>query len=436
MKIYNELVNKKSNIVIVGLGYVGLPLAAAFARKGINIIGYDVNKTKIVQYKNGVDPTKEIGGELLKKVKIDFTSSPDDIRKGNFIIVAVPTPIDKFKKPDLSIIKNVTKTIGANLTKGSIIVYESTVYPGVTEEICIPILEKTSKMKCGMDFKVGYSPERINPGDKNNTIDKVVKIVSGIDQETTDIIAKVYEIVVNAGVYKAPSIKVAEAAKVIENIQRDVNIALVNEFALIFGKMGIDTSEVIEAAGTKWNFIKFNPGLVGGHCIGIDPYYLIHKAKTMGVKVKLISSAREINDSMSRVVVDITTNKLKKHNIKLPQARVLVLGITFKENIPDIRNSKIPDIIKGLEKKGIIVEASDPHADTAEALKEYKIKLISNESKKKYDAIIIAVSHDEYRQSDYTAYKKLLKADNPILIDVKGVLDEKVAAKYFDYWKM
>lgn len=434
--MYKKLLDKKENIVVVGLGYVGLPLAVAFARKGIKVIGFDLNENKIKKYINGEDPTNEVGNEELRKVNIDYTCDPRKISEGKFIVVAVPTPVKEGSMPDLSMVESASKLVGENMTKGSIVVYESTVYPGVTEDVCIPILEKYSGMKCGVDFKVGYSPERISPGEKVHTLEKIVKIVSGSDEEALNEIAKVYELIIEAGVYKASSIKVAEAAKVIENTQRDVNIAFVNELSLIFDKLGIDTKEVIDAAASKWNFIKFNPGLVGGHCIGVDPYYLIHRAKMVGVETPLISSARKTNDNMSKYVVDVIIERLNKYKLDLKKSKVLILGITFKENVPDIRNSKVVDIIKGLEARGINVSVTDNYADNEETYEEYGINLINIDDNEKYDAVVVAVSHDEYKNVNYKFYKDLLNDNHPILIDIKGVITGKEKQKHFDYWTM
>lgn len=434
--MYKKLLDKKENIVVVGLGYVGLPLAVSFARKGIKVIGFDLNKNKINKYINGEDPTNEVGSEELKKVDIEYTYDPSKIRNAKFIVVAVPTPVKEGSMPDLSMVESASKLVGENMTKGSIVVYESTVYPGVTEDVCIPILEKYSGMKCGVDFKVGYSPERISPGEKVHTLEKIVKIVSGSDEEALNEIAKVYELIIEAGVYKASSIKVAEAAKVIENTQRDVNIAFVNELSLIFDKLGIDTKEVIDAAASKWNFIKFNPGLVGGHCIGVDPYYLIHRAKMVGVETPLISSARKTNDNMSKYVVDVIIERLNKYKLDLKKSKVLILGITFKENVPDIRNSKVVDIIKGLEARGLNVSVTDNYADNEETYEEYGINLINIDDNEKYDAVVVAVSHDEYKNVNYKFYKDLLNDNHPILIDIKGVITGKEKQKHFDYWTM
>ena len=348
MNIYEKIVNRKEKISLVGLGYVGMPIAVAFAKK-VDVIGFDVNKTKIGLYKSGVDPTKEVGNEVIKNTTVDFTFDEARLREAKFHIVAVPTPINADHTPNLTPVESASHTLGKHLTKGSIVVYESTVFPGVTEDICVPILEKESGLKCGVDFKVGYSPERINPGDKVHRLETIVKIVSGMDKETLDTVAKVYELVVEAGVYRAESIKVAEAAKVIENSQRDINIAFMNELSIIFNRLGIDTKAVLEAAGTKWNFLKFTPGLVGGHCIGIDPYYLTYKAEEMGYHSQIILAGRMINDDMGKYVAENTVKKMIKANKQINGSKVAVFGVTFKENCPDVRNTKVVDIIRELE---------------------------------------------------------------------------------------
>ena len=359
---FDDLVNKKESLSLVGLGYVGMPIAVAFAKK-INVIGFDLNKEKIDLYKSGVDPTREVGDEAIKATAVQFTANEEDLRKARFHIVAVPTPVYEDHTPDLTPVEGASRILGRNLTKGSVVVFESTVYPGVTEDVCVPILEKESGLKCGVDFKVGYSPERINPGDKVHRLETITKIVSGMDEETLELVAKVYELVVAAGVHRAPCIKVAEAAKVIENSQRDVNIAFMNELSIIFNKMGIDTKSVLEAAGTKWNFLKFTPGLVGGHCIGVDPYYLTYKAEDLGYHSQIILSGRRINDSMGKYVAENCIKTLIKVDKHVKNARVAILGFTFKENCPDTRNSKVFDIVKELREYGIEPVIADPIAD-------------------------------------------------------------------------
>ena len=352
MGLYEKLVNGEEKLSLVGLGYVGMPIAVAFGRK-INVIGYDLNEKKIELYKSGIDPTREVGDDVIKTANVDFTADETRLKEAKFHIVAVPTPVNADHSPDLTPVEGASRTVGRNLTKGSIVVFESTVYPGVTEEICVPIMEKESGLKCGVDFKVGYSPERINPGDKVHRLETIVKIVSGMDEETLDTIAKVYELVVEAGVYRAESIKVAEAAKVIENSQRDINIAFMNELSIIFNKMGIDTKSVLEAAGTKWNFLKFFPGLVGGHCIGVDPYYLTYRAEMMGYHSQIILAGRRINDDMGKYVAENVVKNLIKADIPVKTARVAILGFTFKENCPDTRNTKVIDIVNELREYGI-----------------------------------------------------------------------------------
>ena len=375
MHLYDKLINREMKLSVIGLGYVGLPLAVAFSKK-VGVIGFDISKEKIELYKSGIDPTNEIGDEGVKNSSVYFTNDESKLKDCNFHIVAVPTPTNDDKTPDLRPVIGASEVVGRNLSKGSIVVYESTVYPGVTEEICVPILERESGLKCGQDFKVGYSPERINPGDKVHRLENIVKIVSGMDDKTLDIVAKVYELVIEAGVYRAESIKVAEAAKLIENCQRDVMISFVNELAMIFNKMNIDTKAVIDAAGSKWNFIKMNPGLVGGHCIGVDPYYLIHRAKEIGIESQVISSSRRINDGMAKYVAENTIKSLIKANKRVKGAKVAVLGITFKEDCPDTRNTKVVDIINELKEYGIDIVVTDPVSDKNELIEEYGIGLI------------------------------------------------------------
>jgi UDP-N-acetyl-D-galactosamine dehydrogenase len=450
MNVYKELLEKKTKLSLVGLGYVGLPLAITFDRK-IEVIGFDINKEKIETYKSGIDPTNEIGDEGVKKSSVHFTNDESKLRECKFHVVAVPTPTNSDKTPDLRPVKVSSEIVGRNLTKGAIVVYESTVYPGVTEEICVPILERESGLKCGQDFKVAYSPERINPGDKVNRLENIVKIVSGIDKETLDTVAKVYELVIEAGVYRAESIKVAEAAKLIENCQRDVNIAFMNELSMIFNKMNIDTKAVIDAAGSKWNFIKMNPGLVGGHCIGIDPYYLIHRAKEIGVDSKVIAAGRKINDGMAKYVAENTIKSLIKANKRVKGAKVAVLGITFKEDCPDTRNTKVVDIIKELKEYEVEVVVADTVASKNELREEYGLELKDIEDIRGMDAVILAVSHSEYRGMDINDFSKLYWAndeleevavgkevkDKNVFIDVKGIVDkDSVDKETFVYWRL
>jgi len=437
MSIYERLLKKEEKIALIGLGYVGMPIAVEFA-KHVNVIGFDINKSKIEQYKKGIDPTKEVGNEAIKKSLVEWTSDEKRIQEAKFIIVAVPTPVKNDRTPDLNPVEKSSEIVGRNLTKGSIVVYESTVYPGVTEEICIPILEKESGLKCGVDFKVGYSPERINPGDKVHTLKTIKKIVSGMDDETLEEVANVYSIVVEAGVHRAESIKVAEAAKVIENSQRDINIAFVNELSMIFNKLGIDTQEVLKAACTKWNFLDFKPGLVGGHCIGIDPYYLTYRSEQFGYHSKIILSGRRVNDNMGKYISDEIIKVLIKADKKVMQSRVGILGITFKENCPDVRNSKVGDIIEELRTYGIEPIIVDPVADKYDAEKFYNIKLSTEESLKDLDCLIIAVAHECFKNMDIDKISKMFKADEKkILIDIKGIKEKK---KFIDagysYWRL
>lgn len=435
MSIYEELLEGKTKLSLVGLGYVGMPIAVAFAKK-VPVIGFDINKSKIEMYKNGVDVTKEVGDEALKNTKVDFTADEKRLQEARFHIVAVPTPVNDDHTPDLTPVESASRTLGRNLKKGSIVVYESTVYPGVTEDICVPILEKESGLKCGVDFKIGYSPERINPGDKVHRLETITKIVSGMDAETLDVIAKTYELVIEAGVYRADSIKVAEAAKVIENSQRDINIAFMNELSIIFNKMGIDTQSVLKAAGTKWNFLKFYPGLVGGHCIGVDPYYLTYKAEQLGYHSQVILSGRRINDDMGKYVAENTVKKLIQNDKNIRNAKVAILGITFKENCPDTRNSKVVDIIKELNEYEINPIVVDPVADKEEAKKLYGIEVETMDKLNNLDALIIATSHEEFKTIKIEEYDKMFK-DKKIVVDVKGILDKDEYAKAgYSYWRL
>jgi UDP-N-acetyl-D-galactosamine dehydrogenase len=440
---------KDLKISLVGLGYVGMPLAVAFAKQ-VPVVGFDVNKEKINKYLSGVDVTNEVGDEAIKASTVDFTYDEIKLRGCNFHVVAVPTPTNEDKTPDLRPVIGASEVLGRNLTKGSIVVYESTVYPGVTEEICVPILERESGLKCGQDFKIGYSPERINPGDKVHRLENIMKIVSGMDEETLDKVAKTYELVIEAGVYRAESIKVAEAAKLIENCQRDVNIAFVNELAIIFDKMGIDTKAVIDAAGSKWNFIKLNPGLVGGHCIGVDPYYLIHRAKEVGIESKVIAAGRNINDGMTKFIAENTVKSLIKANKRVKNAKVAVLGLTFKEDCPDTRNTKVVDIINELKEYGVNVLATDPVACKGEIKEEYGIDMVSMKDIKDVDAIILAVSHHQYRDMTIKDFAPLYRSEaldevavakdeeeKDVFIDVKGIMDRhSVDSNSMVYWRL
>ncbi|WP_276568315.1 nucleotide sugar dehydrogenase [Bacillus cereus] len=434
--VYDLIKNRQAKIAVIGLGYVGMPLAVEFA-KVADVVGFDISKDKIEQYVNGVDVTKEVGDEAIQQTSALLTWEEEFLKSSKFHIVAVPTPINPDKTPNLKPVIGASEIVGRNLTEGSIVVFESTVYPGVTEDICIPILEKESGLKCGIDFKVGYSPERINPGDKKNQLKNIVKIVSGIDDEALDDIAKVYEMIILAGVHRAESIKVAEAAKVIENSQRDINIAFMNELAIVFDKMGIDTNEVIKAMNTKWNALGFYPGLVGGHCIGVDPYYFIYKAEELGYHSQIIASGRKINDDMGRFVAEAVIKQIIKADKKVRGAKVALFGITFKENCPDVRNSKVIDIINHLREYEIEVIITDPVADINETQNEYGLTLTSMKNVQNVDAIIMAVGHNEFREIDLDALSKMYVKGSKILIDVKSIKDKKEAInKGYDYWSL
>ena len=429
--MYNKLVNKEAKLAVIGLGYVGLPIALEFARK-IQVVGFDINEKRVEMMRNNIDPSNELEASDFEGCDITFTSNLDDLKDVKFFIVAVPTPIDASKEPNIKPLVSASTTVGKALKKGDYVVYESTVYPGCTEEDCIPVLEEVSGLKWKEDFNVGYSPERINPGDKVHTLASIVKVASGDTPESADNIAKTYELVVEAGVHRASSIKVAEAAKIIENTQRDVNIALINELSIIFGRMGINTYEVLEAAGTKWNFLKFFPGLVGGHCIGVDPYYLTHKAKELGYHAKIINSGRYVNDSMGFYVGKQTVKKILAKGKSIIDSRVLVMGATFKEDVSDIRNSKVVDVIKEIESYSCKVEIVDPHADSEEYKEEYGYE-ITPEPTGKYDAIIVAVNHDEYLNLDETYFKNLM-TEIGVFVDIKGIYRNKF--KELDYWSL
>ncbi|SMO55729.1 UDP-N-acetyl-D-galactosamine dehydrogenase [Balnearium lithotrophicum] len=439
MNIKSFKKGNKEKIVVVGLGYVGLPLAVLFDTK-YNVIGFDINPQRVKELKESYDRTKEVEPEKLKNCQIEFTNNPEKISEAKVIIVTVPTPIDEHNIPDLRPILSATKTVGKYMKPGSIIVYESTVYPGLTEEECIPILEKESGLKWKENFNVGYSPERVNPGDKEHTIDKIQKVVAGDTPETMEFLAELYGSVITAGIHKAPNIKTAEAAKVIENTQRDLNIALMNELSVIFNKLGIDTKAVLEAAGTKWNFLKFEPGLVGGHCIGVDPYYLTFKAQAIGYHPEVVLAGRRINDYMGKFVAENTVKELIKAGKAVKGSKVLILGITFKENISDIRNTKVIDVYNELKDFGVDVYIYDPFAYPDEVKKEYGIELIENmESYAPYDAVIVAVKHKTFIDNlTLKDYKKLTKDDGkPILIDIKGIYDrEKAEKEGFLYWRL
>ena len=438
MSLYEKIVSGEEKIALVGLGYVGMPIAVAFAKK-VKVIGYDLNSEKIRLYKDGIDPTNEVGNEVIKNTKVEFTSDESRLREAKFHIVAVPTPVNPDHTPDLSPVEGASRILGRNLTKGSIVVFESTVYPGVTEDVCVPILEAESGLKCGVDFKIGYSPERINPGDKVHRLETITKIVSGMDAETLDEVAHVYELVVEAGVHRAESIKVAEAAKVIENSQRDINIAFMNELSIIFDKMGIDTLEVLKAAGTKWNFLNFRPGLVGGHCIGVDPYYLTYKAEQLGYHSQIILSGRRINDDMGKYVAESVVKKLISADLPVKGAKVAILGFTFKENCPDTRNTKVIDIYNELGEYGIVPIVVDDTADASEAKRLYGIEFKTMADVKDMDAVILAVAHDNLKRISKDTMDSLYNPNNKsrILADIKGILNK---SEYTDtdyiYWRL
>jgi len=437
MVLFEELQQRKEKISVIGLGYVGLPLAIELAKK-YDVIGLDLNKEKLNMYKQGIDVTEEVGDKEIKETAMEFTHDESDLQRSKFHIVAVPTPINIDKTPNLKPIIGASEMIGRNLTKGSIVVYESTVYPGTTEEVCIPILEKESGLTFGKDFKVGYSPERINPGDKVNTLTKITKIVSGSDADALREISKVYDYIIEAGVYEAESIKVAEAAKVIENSQRDINIAFMNELSIVFDKMNIDTKAVLAAAGTKWNFLNFTPGLVGGHCIGVDPYYFTYKAEQLGYHSQIILAGRKVNDNMGKHVANSVIKKMIQANLDVKKAKIAVLGLTFKENVPDVRNTKVIDIIKELDDYGVHYIVHDPHAEQEDVKQEYNIDLVGEEALKDLDCIILAVPHDEYKDT-YTIEKlnTLYQSDKKVLVDIKGIFDRQQSEELnIHYWSL
>lgn len=435
--VYEKIVNREEKIALIGLGYVGMPIAVAFSKK-VNVIGFDVNKEKIELYKKGIDPTKEVGDEVISGSTVEFTSDETKLREALFHIVAVPTPVNEDHSPNLTPVENASHVVGRNLKKGSVVVYESTVYPGVTEDVCVPILEAESGLKCGVDFKVGYSPERINPSDKVHRLETITKIVSGMDKETLETVAKVYELVVDAGVYRAESIKVAEAAKVIENSQRDINVAFMNELAIIFNRLGIDTQSVLRAAGTKWNFLNFTPGLVGGHCIGVDPYYLTYCAEKIGYHSQVILSGRRINDDMGKYIAENLVKKLVASDVPLKAANVVILGLTFKENCPDIRNTRVVDIIRELQEYGISPTVIDPEADAEDALKTYGITLSTRETTCNADAVILAVSHSEFVRMTLEEIGALYGENKKkVLLDIKGIYSrEEYEKKGYLYWRL
>jgi UDP-N-acetyl-D-galactosamine dehydrogenase len=429
--MYNQLINKENKLALIGLGYVGLPIALEFART-INVIGFDINAKRVEMMRNKIDPSNELESEAFEGCSIEFTDSLVKLKEATFYVVAVPTPVDEHNVPDLTPVLRASETIGKVIKKGDYVVFESTVYPGCTEEDCLPVIEKISGLKCGTDFKIGYSPERINPGDKEHTLQNVVKVVSGCDAESLEEIAKTYELVVKAGVHRASSIKVAEAAKIIENTQRDLNIALMNELSIIFDKLGINTYEVLEAAGTKWNFLKFFPGLVGGHCIGVDPYYLTYKSEQLGYKSRVILSGRIINDEMASYVAKKTIQTIIKAGVDISKSKILVMGTTFKENVSDIRNSKVADLIKELKAYSVQVDVVDPHADTEELEHEYGYGL-TKDTATDYNAVIVAVNHKEY-SSLTEEYFTSITAKNALIVDLKGVYRSKLGD--MKYWSL
>ena len=436
MSVYEKLIAGEEKLALVGLGYVGMPIAVAFARK-IKVIGYDLNQQKIRLYQAGIDPTNEVGAEAIRNTAVEFTSDEKRLREAKFYIVAVPTPVCDDHTPDLGPVESASRAVGRNLSRGSIVVYESTVYPGVTEEICVPILEKESGLTCGVDFKVGYSPERINPGDKVHRLETITKIVSGMDAESLEEIARVYELVVEAGVHRAPAIKGAEAAKVIENSQRDINIAFMNELSIIFNKMGIDTRSVLEAAGTKWNFLNFYPGLVGGHCIGVDPYYLTYKAEMLGYHSQVILAGRRINDGMGKYVAENCVKNLIRAEKQVKGARVAILGFTFKENCPDTRNSKVFDIVRELNEYGIQPLIMDPIADAEEAHRLYGIRFSGPEELREMDAVILAVAHRTFATLTAEQLDRMFGAGQKVLLDIKGMLNRETFENAgYRYWRL
>ncbi|MCV6815193.1 nucleotide sugar dehydrogenase [Streptococcus uberis] len=440
MKIYENLINKRGKLAVVGLGYVGMPIAIAFAKKNIDVIGFDTNEEKIQLYKDGIDPTKEVGDDIIKNTKMVFTTNEEDLRSADFIIVAVPTPINLDHTPDLSPVIGASEIVGRNLKNGAIVSYESTVYPGVTEDICLPILENYSNLKCGKDFKIAYSPERINPGDKVHRLENITKIVSGIDEDTLKEVENIYNIVVEVGTFPVSSIKTAEAIKVVENSQRDVNIAFMNELAKVFDMMAIDTNEVVVGMNTKWNALGFKPGLVGGHCIGVDPYYFTYQAEKLGYHSQIILNGRIVNDSMAKFVSEATIKKLIQSNKKIKNSRIGIFGLTFKENCPDIRNSKIIDVIKDLKEYGVETIVVDPWVKKEDAKREFDIDLISLEDVKDLDGIIMAVAHEEFvslNLDELNNFYKEVEDERKVLIDVKGIYNiDDLNSTDYTWWRL
>lgn len=441
MSLYEKLVKKEEKLSLVGLGYVGMPIAVAFANKGIDVVGFDLNKSKIDLYKSGIDPTREVGDEAIKTTTIDFTSDEKKLKDAKFHIVAVPTPVNTDHTPDLTPVIGASEIVGRNLVKGSIVVYESTVYPGVTEDVCIPILEKESGLKCGVDFKVGYSPERINPGDKVHRLENIHKIVSGMDKESLEEIKNVYDLVIEVGTYPVSTIKTAEAVKVVENSQRDINIAFMNELAMVFDRMGIDTNEVVDGMNTKWNALGFRPGLVGGHCIGVDPYYFTYEAEKLGYHSQIILSGRKVNDGMGEFVADAAIKKMIKADKSPKNSKVVILGLTFKENCPDTRNSKVEDIIKRMAEYDIKPIVVDPWASQEDAKKEYGVTLTDFSEVKDADCVIVAVAHNEFKALSLESIKGLFRKDiedsQKVLIDVKGLYAvSDLENSGMSYWRL
>lgn len=440
MSLYKKLVNKEEKLALVGLGYVGMPMAVAFAKKGLDVIGFDLNKAKIDLYKSGVDPTKEVGDETIKTTTVEFTYDEEKLKDAKFLIVAVPTPVNTDHTPDLTPVIGASKIVGRNLTKGAIVVYESTVYPGCTEDVCIPILERESGMKCGVDFKIGYSPERINPGDKVHRLENIHKIVSGCDDESLEEIKNIYDIVIEVGTYPVSNMRTAEAVKVVENSQRDINIAFMNELAMVFDRMDIDTNEVVDGMNTKWNALGFRPGLVGGHCIGVDPYYFTYEAEKLGYHSQIILNGRIVNDSMGAYVADQAIKKMIEAGQAPKKSKVVILGLTFKENCPDTRNSKVNDIIKQLNKYGIEPTVVDPWASERDALHEYGVELKPMNEAKAADCVIVAVAHNEFKAMSLEEIKVLYKEcadDEKVLIDVKGLYKiSDLKASGMKWWRL
>lgn len=441
MTLYEQIKSGNEKLSLVGLGYVGMPIAVAFAKEGVDVVGFDLNEEKIALYKNGIDPTHEVGNEAIKNTTVYFTANAEDLKKAKFHIVAVPTPVNLDHTPDLTPVIGASEILGKNLTKGSIVVFESTVYPGVTEDVCVPVLEKESGLKCGVDFKVGYSPERINPGDKQHRLENIKKIVSGMDVESLDDIKKVYDLVIKVGTYPVSNIKTAEAIKVVENSQRDINIAFMNELAMVFDRMGIDTAEVVDGMNTKWNALGFRPGLVGGHCIGVDPYYFTYEAEKLGYHSQIILNGRIVNDSMGDFIADATIKQLVLAGKAPKKAKVVILGLTFKENCPDTRNSKVDDIIKRLASYNINPIVVDPWASERDALHEYGVTLTDINEVNDVDCVILAVAHNEFKEMGLEKIAKLYKEnennDEKVLIDVKSILNKNIVEKEgYRYWRL